>query len=180
MRKAVFLDRDGTIIDNQGDLGDPDGVHIIDGVSEAIASLASEGWLIVVVTNQAGVARGVFTEEDIHQVHQRIDSLVPSIDRYYYCCYHPEGKLEEWREDHPCRKPFAGMLLQAATDLEIDLNESWMVGDTDRDIQAGQTAGTKTIWLTEPDRVTNEAKPTLFAPTLKEAALFILAESLVD
>ena len=72
------------------------------------------------------------------------------------------------------------MLLQAATDLEIDLNESWMVGDTDRDIQAGQTAGTRTIWLTEPDRVTEVVTPTLYAPTLKEAALFILAESRVD
>lgn len=185
MRKAVFLDRDGTIIDNQGDLGDPKGANLIEGVKEAINSLESAGWLIVVVTNQAGVARGVFTEEDIHIVHHRIDELIAGqsqspIEKYYYCCYHPEGPAPEWTEDHPCRKPEPGMLLQAAADFDIDLSDSWMVGDTDRDIEAGHAAGCKTIWLTGPDRVTDVTTPTLYAPSLKEAAAFILAESRVN
>jgi D-glycero-D-manno-heptose 1,7-bisphosphate phosphatase len=94
MRKAVFLDRDGTIIDNQGDLGDPDAVTIIDGATEAINSLAEAGWLLIVITNQAGVARGVFTEKDIQAVHDRIDTHVDHLERYYYCCHHPEGILE--------------------------------------------------------------------------------------
>ena len=179
VRKAVFLDRDGTIITNQGDLGDPNGVTIIPGVGDALNSLAIAGWLLVVVTNQAGVARGAFTEEDIQLVHDKIDSLVGPIERYYYCCYHPEGDLEEWRAVHPCRKPEPGMLVQAIEDFDIDCTASWMVGDTSRDIQAGQAAGCKTIWLTGPERVTNEVEPTLYCPTLAEAAQFILAEEKV-
>lgn len=180
VRKAVFLDRDGTIITNQGDLGDPDGVHIIDGAAQAVSSLANAGWLLVVVTNQAGVARGVFTEEDIQLVHNRIDSFIPSIERYYYCCHHPEGVIQEWTQSHPWRKPSPGMLMQAIEDFDIDVEASWMIGDTARDIQAGQAAGCKTIWLTNPDRVTDEATPTLYAPSLLEAALFVLAEDEVD
>jgi histidinol-phosphate phosphatase family protein len=180
VRKAVFLDRDGTIIDNQGDLGDPDGVRIVSGAKEAISSLADAGWLLIVVTNQAGVARGVFTEEDIENVHDRIDSLVGPIERYYYCCHHPEGVLEQWRADHPWRKPSPGMLLQAIEDYNIDASSSWMIGDTARDIQAGQAAGCKTIWLTSSGRVTNEVEPTLYSPTLAEAAMFILAEECVS
>ncbi|MDP7004755.1 MAG: HAD family hydrolase [Phycisphaerales bacterium] len=176
MRKAVFLDRDGTIIDNQGDLGNPEDVTVIEGVAEALSSLSKAGWLLIVVTNQAGVARGVFTENDIKQVHDRIDQFVGPIDKYYYCCHHPEGVLEEWRGDHHWRKPAPGMLEQAIEDFDIDINASWMVGDTARDIQAGQTVGCKTIWLTDPGRVTNETSPTLFAPTLADAALFVLAE----
>ena len=176
VRKAVFLDRDGTIIDNQGDLGDPKGVHIIDGVAEAMQKLAEKGWLLLVVTNQAGVARGVFTEADIQSVHDHIDTLVGPIERYYYCCHHEDGVLEEWKGVHPWRKPLPGMLLQAMEDYDIDIKSSWMVGDTARDIEAGQSAGCKTIWLTNPGRVTHECTPTLYAPSLSEAALFILAE----
>lgn len=180
MRKAVFLDRDGTIIDNQGDLGDPNGVNIIDGVKDAIKALAEAGWLLIVVTNQAGVARGVFTEQDIHAVHDHIDTLVGPIAKYYYCCFHEEGKVEEWRGSHPWRKPAPGMLLQAIEDFDIDSTSSWMIGDTARDMQAGQAAGCKTIWLTAPGRVTDEVVPTLSCPTLAEAALFILAEEAVS
>jgi D-glycero-D-manno-heptose 1,7-bisphosphate phosphatase len=176
MRKAVFLDRDGTIIDNQGDLGDPDAVTIIDGATEAINSLAEAGWLLIVITNQAGVARGVFTEKDIQAVHDRIDTHVDHLERYYYCCHHPEGILEEWMGNHPWRKPNPGMILQAVADFDIDIEASWMIGDTARDIQAGQAAGCKTIWLTNPGRVSDETVPTLYCPSLAEAAMFILAE----
>jgi D-glycero-D-manno-heptose 1,7-bisphosphate phosphatase len=180
VRKAVFLDRDGTIIDNQGDLGDPAGVHIIDGAGEAIKKLADAGWLLIVVTNQAGVARGVFTEKDIQLVHDHIDTLVGPIERYYYCCHHEEGILEEWRGSHPWRKPSPGMLEQAIEDFNIDVKTSWMVGDTARDIQAGISANCKTIWLTNPGRVSDETVPTLYCPSLAEAALFILAEEQVS
>jgi|TARA_B110000196_G_scaffold12846_1_gene10429 D-glycero-D-manno-heptose 1,7-bisphosphate phosphatase len=180
VRKAIFLDRDGTIIDNQGDLGDPKGVNIIDGAKEAIKSLADAGWLLIVITNQAGVARGVFTEQDIHAVHEYIDTLVGPIEKYYYCCFHEEGVLEEWRGNHPWRKPAPGMLLQAIQDFEIDASSSWMIGDTARDIQAGQAAGCKTIWLTQPGRMTDEVVPTLSCPTLAEAAPFILATETIS
>jgi len=180
VRKAVFLDRDGTIITNQGDLGDPNGVTIIPGVGDALKSLANQGWLLLVITNQAGVARGAFTEDDIQVVHDRIDSLVGPIERYYYCCFHPEGELEEWRGTHPWRKPSPGMLLQAIEDFDIDARASWMIGDTARDIQAGQSAGCKTIWLTGPGRVTDEIEPTLYAPTLADASLIVLADERVS
>ena len=180
VRKVVFLDRDGTIIDNQGDVGDPKDVTIIPGVADAISSLSNAGWLVLVVTNQAGVARGVFTEDDITIGHDYIDTLIGPIERYYYCCHHPEGDLEEWRASHPWRKPSPGMLLQAIEDYDIDVEASWMIGDTLRDIQAGQAAGCKTIWLTTPSRVTDEIEPTLYAPTLAEAAMFVLAEEKVS
>lgn len=176
MRKAVFLDRDGTIIDNQGDLGNPSKVTIIKGAAEAITSLANAGWLLIVITNQAGVARGVFTEEDIKRVHDHIDTLVGPIERYYYCCHHPEGALEQWRGNHSWRKPSPGMLEQAISDYDIDTKASWMIGDSARDIQAGLAVDCKTIWLTAPGRVTDDCTPTLYAPTLADAASFVLAE----
>ena len=182
VRKAVLLDRDGTIIDNQGDLGNPDGVNLVPGAKEGVQLLKEQGWLLVVVTNQAGVARGAFTESDISQVHNRIDSLlamngVSPIEKYYYCCYHPDGPDPDWMADHPNRKPKSGMLLEAAEEFKLDLTKSWMIGDTDRDIEAGKNAGCKTVWLTGPNRVTDVAKPTLYAPSLLAAAKFIVAES---
>ncbi len=132
------------------------------------------------MTNQAGVARGVFSEEDILAVHDRIDTFVKPIERYYYCCHHPDGPLEEWRGDHPWRKPSPGMLHQAIQDFDIDISTSWMIGDTARDIQAGQAVGCQTIWLTEPERVTDEVKATVYCPTLAEAALVVLANERID
>ncbi len=185
VRKAVFLDRDGTIITNEGDLGDPDGVELIEGAKEAIRMLHDAGWLLIVVTNQAGVARGAFTEGDIHLVHNRIDELISfdgvnPIEQYYYCCYHPEGPAAEWTCDHPNRKPRPGMLREAMLAHDIDGTQSWMIGDTARDIQAGNACHCKTIWLTGQNRVTDETTPTLFAPQLIDAAKFILAESQIS
>ncbi len=181
VRKAVFLDRDGTIITNEGDLGDPNGVELIEGAKEAIKLLHEAGWLLIVVTNQAGVARGAFTEDDIHLVHNRIDELVSidgvsPIEQYYYCCYHPEGPAPEWTCDHPSRKPRPGMLREAMLKYDIDGTRSWMIGDTARDIRAGNAVKCKTVWLSGQKRVTDETTPTLFAPQLIDAAKFILAE----
>jgi len=185
VRKAVFLDRDGTIITNEGDLGNPNGVELIDGAKEAIKMLYEAGWLLIVVTNQAGVARGAFTEDDIHKVHAKIDGLISidevcPIEQYYYCCYHPEGPDPEWTCDHPNRKPRPGMLREAMLKHDIDGTRSWMIGDTARDIQAGNACSCKTIWLTGQNRVTDETTPTLFAPQLIDAARFILAEELTS
>ncbi|MEE2912243.1 MAG: HAD family hydrolase [Planctomycetota bacterium] len=183
MNKAIFLDRDGTIIDNQGDLGNPDSVTLIDGAAEGMACLVEAGWLLVVCTNQAGVARGVFKEEDVIAVHRRIDDLLEQttgqklIQKYYYCCWHPESILPEWRGSHQWRKPNPGMLLAAATEFNIDIPSSWMVGDTSLDIKAGIAAGCQTIWLSGQNRVTDEVNPTLFAPSLAKASAVILANS---
>lgn len=154
MEPAIFLDRDNTLITNDGDLGDPEAVDLLDGVPDGLRSLRDAGYRLIVVTNQGGVARGVFTEEDVDAVHRRIAGLVDDaagvrdvIDRFYYCPYHPDAKLEEYRRDHSWRKPQPGMLLQAARDMKIDLARSWMIGDQARDIEAGHHAGCRTVLL---------------------------------
>lgn len=152
MNAAVFLDRDNTLIHNDGDLGDPDKVRLIQGAASAIASLQGLGYKVVVVTNQGGVARGKYTEEDVDAVHRRVNELVQAnsgafIDRFYYCPYHPEGSAKRYRKDHPWRKPKPGMLLQAEKHLDLDMAHCWMIGDQLRDIQAGYTAGATPILL---------------------------------
>ncbi len=149
---AVFLDRDNTLIQNDGDLGDPDQVVLIKGVASAIASLRGLGYKIVVVTNQGGVARGKYSEQDVDAVHQRINDLIKAttgatIDQFYFCPYHPQGKVKKYRREHPWRKPQPGMLLQAAEELNLDLNLCWLVGDQLRDVESAQAADVRAILL---------------------------------
>ena len=185
MQAAVFLDRDNTIIHNDGDLGDPAKVQLIQGAASAIASLCGLGYKIVVVTNQGGVARGKYAERAVHAVHKRIDEMVHQtasgarIDAFYYCPYHPQGTVEEYRTEHPWRKPQPGMLLQAAADLSLDLARSWMIGDQMRDVQAGAAAGCCTILLhdstnaSDPEKQKDAIIPDAVAPNLIEAVRII-------
>ncbi len=155
MQQCVFLDRDNTIIANDGDLGDPTLVRLLDGAAWGIRAIREAGYLVVVVSNQGGVARGKYSERDVVTVHARIDELLaravawtgdaPLINEWMFCPYHPDGSVEAFRKEHPWRKPAPGMLLDAAKRLTIDLKSSWMVGDQERDIDAGRTAGCKTI-----------------------------------
>jgi len=178
VNRAVFLDRDNTIIEAHGDLGDPERVRLIRGAAHAIASLRQLGFRIIVVCNQAAVARGIYTEEDVDAVHQRIAQLVHEtaggvIDRFYYCPFHPEGTVAEYRREHPWRKPKPGMLLQAARDLEIELSESWMVGDQERDIEAGLAAGCQTILVDRTGSRGRSTKSHFQVETLGEAAAVV-------
>jgi D-glycero-D-manno-heptose 1,7-bisphosphate phosphatase len=180
MDAAVFLDRDNTLIANDGDLGEPERVRLLGGVPAGLRALADAGYRLIVVTNQGGVARGRFSEDDVDAVHQRIASLVDAeagggglINRFYYCPYHPEAPLEEYRREHPWRKPQPGMLLQAARDLNLDLGQCWMVGDQPRDVAAGQAAGCRTILIA--DHVEPDAPaPTQTATSFPEAVETIL------
>ena len=149
MRPAVFLDRDNTLIANDGDLGDPDKVSLLPGVRDGLQELEKAGYVLVVVTNQGGVARGHYGESDVARVHDRIAELVGSVQplAFYHCPYHPEGTVPEYTREHHWRKPAPGMLLAAAEELQLDLEGSWMVGDQPRDIQAGTAAGCRTILL---------------------------------
>ena len=182
MNRAVFLDRDNTIIHNDGDLGDPRQVRLIQGAASAIASLRGLGYKIVVVSNQGGVARGRFTEADVEATNDRIGELVRAnsgafIDRFYYCPYHPQGSVEKYCQEHPWRKPSPGMLRQAAQDLKLDLSHSWMVGDAIRDVEAGAAAGTRTILLHEgeqpPAASERGVEPDFIARSIVEAVRII-------
>jgi histidinol-phosphate phosphatase family protein len=133
------------------------------------------------VTNQAGVARGKFTEEDVDSVHQRIASMVDEhahrvglIDRFYYCPYHPEGTVAEYCRDHVWRKPHPGMILQAARDMELELNRSWMIGDQERDIAAGKSAGCRTILITRDAALAQRAGADVVVQNFAQAVAAIV------
>ena len=149
--KAIFFDRDDTLIEDPGYINDPDQVKILDGVPEALITLRAMGYKLVVVSNQSAVARGIVTEEVLTQIHNRLEQLLAqegaSIDRIYFCPYHPEGAIAKYRRDSDHRKPNPGMLLDAGKDMDIDLNQSWMVGNSPSDIEAGVRAGCKTILI---------------------------------
>jgi D-glycero-D-manno-heptose 1,7-bisphosphate phosphatase len=149
--KAIFFDRDDTLIEDPGYINNSDQVKLLENVPETLIALKNMGYKLVVVSNQSGVARGIFTEETLGKIHKRLEQLLTekgaSLDRIYYCPYHPEGVIPKYRRDSEMRKPNPGMLLAAGKDLDIDLNESWMVGNSARDIEAGARAGCKTILM---------------------------------
>ena len=149
--KAIFLDRDNTIIEDPGYINNPDQVKLLEGVTEPLSELKAMGYKLVVVSNQSGVARGIVTEEALGQIHKRLEQLLAekgvSLDRIYYCPYYIDGVIPKYRKDSDWRKPNPGMLLAAGKDMDIDLPESWMVGDSPSDIEAGARAGCRTIML---------------------------------
>jgi D-glycero-D-manno-heptose 1,7-bisphosphate phosphatase len=152
--KAVFLDRDNTLIEDPGYLSDSAAVKVLPGVDLALKSLAQAGFKLVVVTNQSGVARGLLTEQNLADVHAEMRRQLAAegahLDAIYYCPYHAEGTVEGYAVESELRKPKPGMLLKAAEELDIDLSASWMVGDSPRDIEAGQRAGCRTIRVRLP------------------------------
>ncbi|QLB20277.1 D-glycero-beta-D-manno-heptose-1,7-bisphosphate 7-phosphatase [Vespertiliibacter pulmonis] len=160
--KAVFLDRDGTINVDHGYVHQIDDFQFIDGVIEAMLALKKKGYLLVLVTNQSGIARGYFTEEQFLRLTEWFDwSLADrgvDFDSIYYCPHHPEG-LGEYKEDCDCRKPKAGMFLQAIKELNIDPAQSIMVGDKLEDLLAAEKAGVGTKILVRTGKsITPEAE----------------------
>jgi len=148
-KAAVFLDRDGVLIEEVGYLSKVGQVRLIAGATEAVAALNRLGVTVVVVTNQSGVARGYFPEERVGEVHRSLDALLAMrgarVDRYYYCPHHPEAEVERYRLRCECRKPRPGLLLRAAAELGVDLARSHLVGDKASDLAAGGAAGCKCI-----------------------------------
>ena len=143
--RAVFLDRDGTINEEVGYLDDLDKLVILPGTPAAIRLINESGMKAVVVTNQAGVAKGYFSEEFVRKTHDRISEILAAegafIDRFYYCPHHPTAGTGIYLDACNCRKPLPGMLLQAAEDLQIDLPRSYLIGDMPRDMEAAAAAG---------------------------------------
>ncbi len=179
--RAVFLDRDGTLIEHYDYLTDPKQVQLLTRSVSALRLLKEHGFLLVVVTNQSGVARGMLTEKKLGQIHDHLQSLLSNegvfLDKIYYCPYHPEAVVDKYRQDSDLRKPKPGMLQLAGRELDIDISQSWVVGDDDRDIEAGRAAGCHTIMLEA--RGSNlvrkgQSKPDFYAVNLQEAANLII------
>ncbi len=156
-QKAVFLDRDGTINKYVGFLKKTEEFELLSDVAEAIKFINSSGYLAVVVTNQPVIARGEVTWEELEEIHNKMETELGKqgayLDGIYFCPHHPhkgyEGEIEELKFDCDCRKPKPGMLLKAAEDLNINLEKSWLIGDSESDVQAGEAAGCKTIKIEE-------------------------------
>lgn len=150
-RPAVFLDKDGTLIENLPVVGDTVTIHVLPGVLEGLRLLHRAGFLLVVVTNQGGVAQGLFTEEHVRHMEGGLRIVFSTFDvplaGFYYCPHHPDGIVSEYAVQCLCRKPKPGLLLRAASDLGIDLERSWMVGDILHDIEAGRWAACRTILI---------------------------------
>ena len=146
---AVFIDRDGTLVEARHYPSTPEDLVLYDGISEELRSLQSAGFKLVLITNQSGIARGYFTESDLERMH---DSLLAelrqaevTIDAIYYCPHHVDGSVPELAVACECRKPEPGMLLRAASELDLDLTRSWFAGDILDDVEAGNRAGCRTV-----------------------------------
>jgi D-glycero-D-manno-heptose 1,7-bisphosphate phosphatase len=153
---AVFLDRDGTLIDDVGYISDPADVRLVHGAADALRALRADGFRLVVVSNQSGLGRGLITQEQADAVHQRfveeLERAGGQIDAAFYCPHAPEDHCD-------CRKPLPGLLIDAARELELDLDleRSFMVGNSDVDVAAGEAAGCRAILLADSSRDWPEA-----------------------
>ena len=156
-QRAIFLDRDGTINRYVGFLRDIEQFELLPGAAEAIRRINASGYLAIVVTNQPVIARGEVTREQLREIHDKMETLLGRegayVDAIYYCPHHPHrgypGEVAELKIDCGCRKPKPGLLLQAAEDYNIDLTKSWMIGDSENDVQAGRAAGCRTMRIGE-------------------------------
>ncbi|MCJ8344512.1 HAD family hydrolase [bacterium] len=149
LNKAIFLDRDGVINQEVDYLSNPDDLVLIDGVIEALKIFQKLDFKLVIITNQSGIARNILNEDDLTKIHQKLEELLTPEDLIlhgiYFCPHHPDlnlaGGNPKYLKACTCRKPGNGMLLQAQKDLDIDFNKSFLVGDSVRDLQAGNLCG---------------------------------------
>ncbi|CAN5231928.1 HAD-IIIA family hydrolase [soil metagenome] len=183
MRAAVFLDKDGTLVENVPYNAEPDLIRLLPRVEQGLRALADAGYLLVVATNQSGVARGYFSESALPAVIRRVRELLGEagvpLHAFCYCPHHPDGSVAEYARVCACRKPAPGLLLRAAEADGIDLARSWAVGDILDDVEAGRRAGCRTIlvdgggeteWKLTPGRL-----PHHVVADLEEAAAVITA-----
>ncbi|HSU13690.1 HAD family hydrolase [Longimicrobium sp.] len=156
-RRAVFVDRDGTLIEDRHYLADPAGVALLPGAAEAVRRLNEAGWLVVLVTNQSGIGRGMFGEDDYAAVHRRLVELLAAegarLDAEYHCPLAPGDP-----DPHHLRKPGAGMYLRAADEHGIGLARSWLVGDRVRDVAAARELGASALLVRSPQTEVDEAE----------------------
>lgn len=183
MNKAIFIDKDGTLINDVPYNVNPVLISISKYVTDGLKLLQQHQFLFIIISNQPGVALGHFKEKDLEAVNKKINELLAEenifIDAYYYCPHHPGGIEAGYSFHCNCRKPAPGMLLQAAFDFNIDLTQSWMTGDILNDVEAGNAAGCHTILIDNGSetewRRTEKRKPLYTVKHFKEAAEKILA-----
>ena len=179
--KAIFLDKDGTLVDDLPYNVEPQRITLSSGAGAGLRLLSRLDYRFFVVTNQAGIAFGRIQEPAMEIVYDRLQDLLfreqLTLDGFYYCPHHPDGSVGAYARDCHCRKPMPGLLLQAAQDHGIDLRSSWMIGDILHDVEAGNRAGCRTVlidngneteWRLGPRRI-----PTRMAPDLYAAAVLI-------
>jgi D-glycero-D-manno-heptose 1,7-bisphosphate phosphatase len=188
MNRAVFIDRDGTISEEVGYINHPSRFRVFPYAADAVRLLNESGWLAIVVTNQAGVARGYFSEEMIHAVHDQmkrdLESAGARLDAIYYCAHHPSVGEPPYRLDCDCRKPKPGLIRRAAEEFDIDLAQSWMVGDRYGDIELARNAGVSSAFVLsgygrgewEQQRATWQHEPDLVSENLSEAVQAIIGK----
>ena len=178
MKPAVFLDRDGTLIEERGYLDRLDLIAPFPWASSALRRLRDAGYALVLVTNQAGVARGYFDEAFVQEAHRHLAALLAAdgvvLDGYYYCPHHPEGTVPAYRRTCRCRKPGPGMVEQAAADLGLDVARSFVVGDKWLDVELAANAGARGILV----RTGYGAGPEAAPPA--GVALYGVADTLAD
>ncbi len=186
-RPAVFIDRDGTISEEVGYINHPSRFRVFPYAAEAVRIINDAGWLAILVTNQAGVARGYFTEDLITVVHDRLRNELEAngahLDAIYYCPHHPSVGEAPFRATCDCRKPQPGLILRAARDFEIDLTRSWMIGDRYSDTELARNAKLKAAFVLsgygrgewEYGRASWKYQPDMVADDLLEATRMIVA-----
>jgi histidinol-phosphate phosphatase family protein len=180
--RAVFLDKDGTLIEDIPYNVDPAAIRLAPGAGEALCRLAAAGYKLLVVTNQSGVARGLFAEAALQGVEARMAALLAEygaqFDGFYYCPHYPGGAVREYAIECTCRKPAPGLLLRAAAEHGIDLRQSWLIGDILNDVEAGRRAGCRTVLLDNGNEteweLTPMRQPHHIAPNLLAAAEWIV------
>ncbi len=190
--KAVFLDRDGTIIKDKDYLSDPNDVELIDGTIDALKSLQDNGYKLVVVSNQSGVARGKFSIESVENVNRHLSEMLAKhdvqIDAFYYCPHHPNGSVDEYTGVCQCRKPSVGMVEEAIHQLQIDPRKSFVIGDKLSDLYLGKMMGGKSILVrtgygAEEEKVINGTqnfRTVIVCDNLQAAGEFILDEMVIS
>lgn len=184
--RTVFLDKDGTLVDDVPYNVDPERIRLLPGVLEGLRSLQAAGYRFIVVTNQSGVARGYFPEKALIKVESRLCELLAQggvpLGGFYYCPHHPDGVVLGYAVECSCRKPAPGLILRAAEEGGVDLRNAWLVGDILNDVECGRQAGVRTIlidngneteWILSPWR-----RPHFIAANLEEASQIILEQDL--
>lgn len=187
MSAAVFLDRDGTLVEEAGYLDRLERLVFFPYSVDAVRLLNRANLAVVIVTNQAGIARGILKESFVAEAHQHITARLRAggarVDGFYYCPHHPEAVIEQYRKSCDCRKPQAGLLRQAASDLDLALDQSFVVGDRWHDLEAGHRVGARGILVrtgygrTEEAAPQDRVVPAAIVDNLMEAVSWILRAS---